>query len=431
MPEFWEELPQASFRGVTFLIESTTTSGGRKTATHEFVNTDKRSVEDLGKSLKIFKFVGYTTAHGLVTPNFSTSKYIKNKNDLITALELGGIGILSHPFFGSSIQVVSTKYTVTENFRESGLAKFQLIFERVAAEPPLIVTRTTQASIATNAVTSFNLLGQDLENDFEVSTINNFQSSELLFGDIALDFDDASETFIQGNTGVNIFQTPDLSIPQIFNAVLAKINNFKSAIRDFTNNIRTFILAPSRLVNSVRGIFTALVDLSSTPQFAVTMLQKLYDFGVGLPEELLLTAERIERNLNQVSTFNLIRAGALIESYRQTALIVFNDIRELDTLNNLLNNQFNRVIVDIKNPSTYTQLLLLRNLTSEFLDNQRLNVREIINIETANIPVQKLAYQYYGDLSQYERIINLNKIKNVSFTAGTVEIFTESPENIS
>lgn len=429
MANFWEELESASFRGVPFLLENSSTKGGRKTATHEFINTDTRTIEDLGRLQKVFKISALTTSNSpSPTDNSSsTAIYIRNRNNLVNALERGGTATLVHPYYGSH-QVVAKPYTLIENFKEAGVAKFEMIFERVAPKRRIRVRAATTTTIATNGDIVYNNLGEDLTNVFTASSGNNYDNAIAMFEDIPSSFNESSDIFVQGLETVNQFTTVDLTLEQQYNQVLGKINNFKASINDFTNNIRKFILAPSRLVNSVRSLFTSIVDLASTPKFAVLMLEDLFQFGADFPEFVLNTAERIQRKLNEVNVFNLIQIGALAEAYRQTSLITFTDILELNEIMPKLETQFNRVMPLITNPRTYTQLQLLRNLTVEFIDTQKLTIRELITIATPDIPVQVLTYQYYGNLDDYERILEVNAIKDVSFTSGQLQIFTEKPE---
>ena len=53
-----ENLNVASFRGARFLIKSHSTSGGRKTVNHEYPNSDRRFVEDLGELQETFSIQG-------------------------------------------------------------------------------------------------------------------------------------------------------------------------------------------------------------------------------------------------------------------------------------------------------------------------------------------------------------------------------------
>jgi len=83
-----------SFRNVPFLVESESSKHGHKIAIHDYVNSNKRFVEQLGLVPSEFSIVGYV----------NTTEQQGNARDrrdaLIDALNQTGSGILSHPYFG-------------------------------------------------------------------------------------------------------------------------------------------------------------------------------------------------------------------------------------------------------------------------------------------------------------------------------------------
>ena len=115
----FDELQSASFKGVSFLVESTTTNAGRKTVTHEYPNTNIRFVEDLGESQEVYQITGIITG----------TDYIQNRDALIAALKSAGRGELVHPFFGS-VQVTAKPYSLSENMTNLGIARFSMTFEK-------------------------------------------------------------------------------------------------------------------------------------------------------------------------------------------------------------------------------------------------------------------------------------------------------------
>lgn len=76
----------ATFRGIQFLIKDGSTTGGRKNVTHEYPNSDKRYVEDLGLFQKVFTINGTVTGLGV--------DYTFKRDALIQALEQPNRGIL-------------------------------------------------------------------------------------------------------------------------------------------------------------------------------------------------------------------------------------------------------------------------------------------------------------------------------------------------
>lgn len=83
-------LSPGSFNGASFLIESTSVQGGRKTIVHEFPNQDTRYVEDLG-------LLNETIQLNVTVP---TADYYGSRDSIKAALEFEGYGTLIHPYYG-------------------------------------------------------------------------------------------------------------------------------------------------------------------------------------------------------------------------------------------------------------------------------------------------------------------------------------------
>ena len=65
-----------------------------------------------------------------------------------------------------------------------------------------------------------------------------------------------------------------------------------------------------------------------------------------------------------------------------------------------------------------------RTVTQQFFDDQKLDVQQIITVNTQRLPARVIAYQYYGASLQGASIAVLNDEINVSFLEGNIEIFT-------
>ncbi len=77
-------------RNHEILVNSTSTSGGRKDVKHEFPNSTFQTIEDLGARQRIYQIAAIINE-----PN-----YINKRDSLLRVLEEGGLGTLIHPFYG-------------------------------------------------------------------------------------------------------------------------------------------------------------------------------------------------------------------------------------------------------------------------------------------------------------------------------------------
>jgi prophage DNA circulation protein len=107
-----QNLRPASWRGVPFEVVGNEVEFGRNVVVHEFVQRDKPSVEDLGRKTRRFRIDAWICAG--VQNGFNPWP---QRDALVDAVELGGVGTLVHPYYGSlrgHITTMGVKETSSE-----------------------------------------------------------------------------------------------------------------------------------------------------------------------------------------------------------------------------------------------------------------------------------------------------------------------------
>lgn len=387
----------ASFRGVSFYCVDSSMDSGRKQVTHEFPNSDKRYVEDLGRFQNVYKITA------LVSGNVIT--YKQNRDALIAALEQPGTGLLVHPFYGS-VEVVPKQFTVQENIGSLGEANFTLTFEKAqnALVPQGDETNLSQINILANNM--LESLALDISNTFS------------LFGNYPNNFIDAQNllTSIAESFGINT---------RIFTQAIDQINSFNRLLEAYNTDINTNLLNPSNLGTQTMGLFDGADSLITEPNDKLNVYKKFYDFGDNIEKVPPTTFERLQRQTNRDVMYSTIQTGSLTQSYRAAAFNEYNNVRELNSIQDQLESQYQKLI-DNESLSDATKLKLqdLRNQSRLFFENEKLNVNNITPIETKRQPLTTLAYQYYGDTTNVEQLYRLNGIKNNAFVEGVIDILT-------
>jgi prophage DNA circulation protein len=134
----------ASFRGVTFFVESAERTGGRRGVTHEYPFRDEPFREDLGRQARGFTVEGFVIG----------DEYLAARDRLIGALESpSGPGQLVHPYYGAR-HVAVLSFRVRETAGDGGLARFSIEFEETPAspvQPTATVDATEKARTAATA----------------------------------------------------------------------------------------------------------------------------------------------------------------------------------------------------------------------------------------------------------------------------------------
>ena len=115
------ELLDASFRGVTFEVESVQDDGEKSIVVHEYPYRAGAEIEDLGRKARRIR----------ITALFWGEDYLSGVSALVKAFEETGKGELIHPVFGS-VQVAITRWGIPHKADDPDYVA--LDFEAVEAE---------------------------------------------------------------------------------------------------------------------------------------------------------------------------------------------------------------------------------------------------------------------------------------------------------
>jgi len=392
-----DELQEASFKGARFLIRSGSTAGGRKTVTHEYPNTDRRYVEDLGALQQTFSITGITHGKG--------SDYFVQRDNLINALNEGGSGELVHPFLGT-FTVTSKPFTLSEDTTELGVANFSMTFERSDASifPAQATSNKSLINRLSGNVTSS--IQNDIGNIFNVSRqfASNFTDGVSILNEVVQAFQLGSDI---------IFKVTD------------QISPFNSTVDTFERNINQNITDPVNLGSDLTNIFNEYALLGTTPENQFTLDRNLFDFGATREPILPTTVQRVQRIENRDIIDSAMRTNALALAYNITTDLTLDNVNQIDETAAILDDQYN-FIIDDNNLSNDTVNILkdLRVEVRKFLDNERVTAFRIADVDTQEISTTLLAYQYYGNLDNVDQLIELNNTINTSFVSGETQVLT-------
>lgn len=74
--------------------------------------------------------------------------------------------------------------------------------------------------------------------------------------------------------------------------------------------------------------------------------------------------------------------------------------------------------------TTLNDLQDLRVTVQQFFDTEKLNAKQIISVQTQELPARIIAFQYYGSSELGSNIAELNNEINVSNLKGNIDILT-------
>lgn len=392
-----EELHLAAYKGIKFLMMSSTVTGGRKDIRHSFPNSDKQKIEDLGLAPKVFN----------VTAIISGDSYIQDRDRFISVLEDNTPGVLIHPWFGQLNNYKARSYTLLENLTTLGEAKFSIVFEISNIEGIPIKAQNTLSVLEAANDALIAAVKTDVATNYNITTsfIGNFS--------------DATE---KANNLVTAFRDNTALV----SATADEINAFNQELSTFESNITSLVQNPQELVDSMSNLFGTIDSLYPTVTSTVEVMKGFFDFGDDDTTINPTTAGLSERLKNRNVMNQSNQMLGLSYAYFNTAQITFDTVIQIEESAAELETQYQKIIdSDGLGDSTKSVLTDMRAAMQEFFEEQRINARQLLNVDTNLTSARLLSFQYYNDSGQAPQLIELNGFKDVSFVAGSVQVLTE------
>jgi prophage DNA circulation protein len=144
-----DKYQQASFRGLNFLIRSENEPGGKKYVAHEYPNSDRRFIEELGTKAGVYTMQAFVHGPDAIT----------DKRSLRNAFKEIGLGVLVHPLYGR-LNVKTTDWEFSSEETNIGEISFSVTFYESEENISLVPT-VAGTSQVTGAATKARELGYD------------------------------------------------------------------------------------------------------------------------------------------------------------------------------------------------------------------------------------------------------------------------------
>lgn len=384
-----EKLQPASFRGVPFLVEFETKTGGKKIVSHEFVNSDERFVEELGE----------------LPPSFTVDAIIHGEDAINERLNLErvlrepGLGELVHPVYGT-LQVKSTTYSVTSRQTAIGEFRFSINFEsskeNVTAAPAVEsrFTVSKQAELARSAVN--NVIPQQYSVPDTVSVY------------------DAAKSKVE-----SIYTTVRDSINTVVAPVEQNIAAFNSVVADGLDKVTSVIQDGSDLKTALEDLYLSAQNVVDLPNKLVSQWQDIIDFGFLEDDGPTNTVPRAAAENNRVLLNEHTRVTALVNLYEAYAYTAFSTDEELDKARTILNEAFlddfsSDAGIVVQDPDVRDEVNKLRVITNEVFNQQEQTVWSIVQIEPGKTSMVLTTFRYYNSLDDVDTLRNLNPRVNAA-----------------
>lgn len=282
----------ASFRGVSFWVESSDLSVGRRTVTHQYPQRDEPFTEDLGRAAREYRFSAFVLGDDC----------IEQAKKLREALEKPGAATLVHPEFGE-IQVVAQPGASMSFSQSMRRVNFSLAF----VEAGLNAFPTPEGASQQASRAAADQVSEAAAESFEDS----------------LTLDDV-EDFVQDALNGDLLDALDI----ISNSEIAKVLDFADRVSDLANDAISLVRGgPKAFATKLMGAL-GLSRLATTVagwQRVGKSLCALADDLRGDDEEPYFSivkpksAEVIESNRKAV--YSLCRQAVLVQAVGVSTLI--------------------------------------------------------------------------------------------------------------
>lgn len=425
-----QELYEASLDGVKFLVTSSSTKGGRRQAEFEFISTDRRQVQDLGRYLRKFEVVGYLQNN----PN-TNQNYFSNRNALLKVLETSGQHILTHPFYGE-IKVTTGIYSIKEDINKLGLGEITFtatqISEEINAPLPKTNQKVTSKSVKDQAAKVNEKIKSDSASKFILTKKfkDAYQSAKDMYTNTMEQIQKVVKPIAdEVNDAVNFVKDVESDIDQV-NILLNNPSSLFGTIIDditgidgFTNNINTAIAGLKRFneFGDALSSFGSGVPTTDQSGFAIENLSPF----VRVPENPITTQEKeIKTNADLIS--NTVKQSSLSKQYELAVQVDYENTNDLDQAIIDLEDQFN-VLRDSVGDTVYNDFAKLRELSNQVLEAKREETLRVSDLfVNGRSALSLIAYSLYEDSTKQDDLINLNSVTDATNINGTIKVLTDA-----
>lgn len=332
---YTQRLVQASWRGVVFSVRSEELpTGGRKTALHDFPNSDERFIEDLGEIPQRFTITAFV--HGL--------DWLERAQALENALREAGPGRLVMPTFGAWT-VWALPYSKTASQTTVGEIEFSLEFATSRAVAGIIESAPAPEMVFAAGDTARNSIGGAFGDLFEAP------GDSLGFGAALSDITSAANSAFS-------------SVSTLLNA--ESLGEMTGAIRGLLGDAGGLLSDPIQMGLEFFGIddeapglwqiisegldtidaVSALLSFARNFGNNLALIQSDLDSGAtvspvtGISLWASSTEDRIDRNEARTTIVESNRLAALVCAYEQASFADYQTISQVQAIRTDLEDVF-------------------------------------------------------------------------------------------
>ena len=384
-----DRLQPAKLGNAEFLVESADAELGRNTQVHEYPGRDVPFVEDLGRMARRVRLSAY-----VIGPEYMTAR-----DALIAEIERPGPRTLVHPYLGQLTVSLVQCEGPRESTREGGMAWFAMTFVETGEQTFPAATVDSALEVQQRVDVAAASVGGTFTTKFSLKAA----PPGLLASAAGL---------VQG------FADRIRGIVQAVTTLPAPLSQFIAALSDLSGAVSTLILVPQSLASTVMSIIQQLEAIVDQPEFALSIVRGLFDFGSDLDAPSTQTPSGVQEAANQAAFVGLVQQAAIIRAVAITSQMQFvgSTFEDVTELREELVAQLDAVADVAGDDDLYTALIDVRSALTVDLERRAAPLARIVTVTLREPwPAIVLAYDLYEDSLRDAQIIARNGVRDPNF----------------
>jgi len=438
MTSVFTEMQSASFRGVPFLMEKESKTGGARGVVHEYPDSTKRDVESIGEIPPTFQMD--CVIHG--------DNAIDDRIAFETALNDQTIGTLVHPIYGEVDVKVLAPYTVASNPTAIGEFRFNVKFATTRKKRTSADTAVDAGQVSADANMATSAVNDALEDSYKDPSF-------------------ADSLTAAADKITSVTQAVNKQIVKVVEPIQKNVASFNRVVNAIDSGALTIMSQAFTVKQTVEDLFDGFRNLTELPQDLTESWKSLTDFNLFRDAPSTNTTKQAEIANNTRNLDTTARLNALAFAFESFAYTDFETDVEINDARKFLDEKFSDLIsrtgqdvregsvidpetgdtvtgtipipaLETTSASTYVDVkdiagdsnvrsafATLRVNTFSVLDTKEQNVFRIkdVNVYKSSMPL--LTYQYFGDMENLTALENLNPSKNHACVKGETKMVTE------
>ena len=390
------QLIGASFRGVSFFVNSSGRTGGRRVLSHEYPLRDENTVEDLGRRRRPYRVEGYVLGRD----------YKQKRDDLLDVLEnRSGPGELVHPYFGS-IQAVCTSVSVNETTSNGGQATFSLEFLEVQQAPITPVEQADRAAAVT-----------DSANTAQTQTETEFSDTYDSLNEPAYAVASLTDELVARTEGLR--------------ESLGRVVEATQELAALDLEVQTLVGEASTLIRSPTATIAAFLDVLATvtetaadaPGDVLNALLEAYNVA----EQTLAIGDtdiRIRERANQQALAGVLKRTLAIDAARLIPSVQFETLDDATTVRGQVLDALGEQAADADD-QTYGDIQDLRAAVALAVPGENALARLITFNQAVSVPSLLLTFRLYGSVERETEVLERNVVADPAFIFGDLEVLSQ------